>query len=119
LISSGLLLSVKRRALRRRVWFSALSSVERGLVDSVIRAFDVVRSRRLTLMLVRIVGKLCEALESWFLRMVDTVGWELVRVRCLWAASLGCRDAHLWLRDRGFAVYLTVLRLNTPAAYRV
>ena len=100
------------------MWFSELSSVERGLVDSVIRAFEFVRSRRLTLILARIIGKLRAALESGFVRMVETVGWELVRRRVLQAVSMGGLEARRWFGDRGFAVYLTVVELNTPSAFR-
>ena len=118
MMSCAVLLSLKRRALRKRVWFSELSSVERGLVDSVIRAFEFVRSRRLTLILARIIGKLRAALESGFVRMVETVGWELVRRRVLQAVSMGGLEARRWFGDRGFAVYLTVVELNTPSAFR-
>ena len=118
MMSSAVLLSLKRKALRKKVWFSVLSSVERGLLDSVVRAFDVVRSRLLATILGRIVAKLHDALESGFKRMVKTIGWELVKRRCLQAISLGCSEAHRWAGDKGFADYLTVVELNTPIAYR-
>lgn len=118
LMSCKMLLSIKRKALRKRTWFSELSNIERGLINSVLNAFESVKSRHLVAILERIIAKLRKTLESGFARMVESVGWELVRRRILQAVSMGCLGARRWLDDRGFAEFLTVLELNTPVAFK-
>src|SRR5437879_6069931 len=63
-ITREVLVGLKTRGLRRRLWYSTLSRIERGLVDLTIRWVDKVRSGRLTETLVRILVKLAMALET-------------------------------------------------------
>ena len=63
-ITREVLVGLKTRGLRRRLWYSTLSRIERGLVDLTIRWVDKVRSGRLTETLVRILAKLAVALET-------------------------------------------------------
>ena len=63
-ITREFLVGLKTRGLRRRVWYSTLSRMERGLVDLTIRWVDKVRSGRLTETLLRILWKLAQALET-------------------------------------------------------
>ncbi len=56
-LTRDVIVGLKTRALRRRVWFSALDRLERGLVDLTIRWVDTVRTGRLAWVLVRILGK--------------------------------------------------------------
>src|SRR2546426_11895397 len=63
-ITREVLVGLKTRGLRRRLWYSTLSRVERGLGELTIRWVDKVRSGRLTETLVRILAKLAMALET-------------------------------------------------------
>ncbi len=63
-ITREVLIGIKTRGLRRRVWYRALDRMERGLVDLTIRWVDKVRSGRMTETLVRILAKLAQALET-------------------------------------------------------
>src|SRR2546428_13911967 len=63
-ITREILVGLKIRGLRRRVWFWALDRMERGLVDLTIRWVDKVRSGRMTETLMRILEKLAQALET-------------------------------------------------------
>src|SRR5256712_9574953 len=62
--------------LRRRLWYSTLSRMERGLVDLTIRWVDKVRSGLMAETLLRILVKLALALETG-------MGRVLVRGRVL------------------------------------
>src|SRR3989449_6882986 len=63
-ITREVLGGLKTRGLRRRLWYSTLSRMERGLVDLTIRWVDKVRSGRMTETLLRILEKLAMALET-------------------------------------------------------
>jgi len=76
---------IKRRALRNRAWFPALTRVERGLLDLTISWVHRVRSSRLACVLREIISKLLTVLN---------IG--RVRVRTL----LRGRDLALRISDR-------------------
>src|SRR2546428_1867481 len=63
-ITREILVGLKIRGLRRRVWFWALDRMERGLVDLTIRWVDKMRRGRMTETLIRILEKLAQALET-------------------------------------------------------
>jgi hypothetical protein len=100
------LAGVKTRALRKRVWYRVLDRVERGLLDLTIRWVDNVRSRRLTEMLLRILGKLARAMEHGMTRVL-LVGRELALQASVLAVKWGNVEAYSWRHDRGFWLGIT------------
>src|SRR5438876_8220286 len=69
-ITCEVLIGIKTRGLRRRVWYCTLSRMERGFVDLTIRWVDKVRSGRMTETLMRILAKLAMALETGMGRVI-------------------------------------------------
>ena len=67
-ITRQIILAVKRRALRRRIWTVALNRLERGMLDVTIQSVDRVKSGRLAQLLMRILAKLIDALNH---RLLD------------------------------------------------
>ena len=57
------LTSVKRKALRKGVWYSTLDRVERGIISLTARLIDRVESEMLGVVLVKILVKLVKALK--------------------------------------------------------
>lgn len=110
---------LKVKALRRRVWFKVLNRMERGLVDSVIKVVDRVRSALLAKVLGSIVKKLSTALESKVKRLMREVGQPLAEKVSLIAKSWGHKSAFKWVKDKGFVLYLTITAINTPSLYRI
>src|SRR5260370_21828788 len=100
-ITREVLVGLKTRGLRRRVWYWALDRMERGLVDLTIRWVDKVRSGRMTETLMRILAKLAQALETG-------VGKVLARGRVLavraseLAVGWGNRSAFSWRFEQAF-----------------
>ncbi len=109
-LTRRMIVGLKTRALRRRVWFNALDRLERGLVDLTIRWVDTVRSGRLARVLVRILEKLAQTMEQRMARVL-AVG----RKRALRASMLAVqwRDdlAVVWRDDESF---WRALGLGTP-----
>jgi hypothetical protein len=106
------LVSVRTRALRCGVWYSALSKGERGCMDLAIRVVERIRSRLLRRVLSAVVAKLAEALESPVRRLMRDVGSGLALRLSRIAASWGNRQAATWTQNVGFVRYLAVMHLN-------
>ncbi|MFH0896934.1 MAG: hypothetical protein V1850_02650 [Candidatus Bathyarchaeota archaeon] len=117
LLTREWLSSLKKRAIRRRVWYSSLTWTERGIVDLTVRCLDQVRNARLALIIGRIMCKVLKAFRSGFLAGAERVGYDLaVKISDL-AQKWGCIAASEWKRDLGFIRYLGVNRVNNSRQY--
>ncbi len=102
----GSLAEAKRAALRRGVWYRALSRVERGVLDLTMKFVDSVRSAKLANVLTAIMKRLELAMENTAERLVRLIGRPLAhKISCI-AVSWGNRSAFRWADDRDFARYL-------------
>ena len=107
------------RALRRRVLFTGLDQYDRSYLYLTMRAFDEIRNERVGTILVKILVKLKKALESPFVRRMETYGVEKAWMLAGLAVEWGQGVARGWTWDKGFARYLTVLGFNSPSGWGV
>lgn len=105
------LAKLKRKAVRRGVWFRDLKQSERKLLDLTIRVVQRIRSFMLARLVSRIVDKLCEAMESRIFRLMKTEGRSLAEKTSKIAEAWGNRAAKFWAKDSGFIQYLTISNL--------
>lgn len=117
MFTRSFLAEVRRTALRRRVWYSALDGLERGILTLAGRVVDEVRNTALNVELVKIIAKLRDAAKSGFVRHVETFGVRRVREVRDQAASLGSVFAGMWARDIEFVRYLAFLDYNQPRGW--
>lgn len=108
------LISLKQRALRKRVWFKNLDRAERAIVDLTIRTVEKIRSSTLKEILMTISEKLKNAIESQVARFTETIGRPLAQKIASLAFSWGNNGALNWALDAGFVKYLTIMHINTP-----
>src|SRR5712692_8517973 len=101
-ITREVLIGMNTRGLRRRLWYSTLSRIERGLVDLTIRWVDKVRSGRLAETLVRILAKLAMALETGMGRVLAR-GRILAGKASELAVGWGNSAAYSWRFETAFA----------------
>ncbi|MFQ6127105.1 MAG: hypothetical protein ACE5R6_21220 [Candidatus Heimdallarchaeota archaeon] len=113
------LIRVRTRALRRGVWFSALTKGERAMMDLTIRVVERVRSHLLAKVLTSVVKKLMDAMEGGVARLMRTVGRSLARRLSGIARAWGNKSAVRWAEEPGFIQYLSIMHMNTPAAFKV
>ena len=106
-------MKIKAKALRRRVWFRALSRVERGILDLTIRCVEKVRSPFLARTIFDIINKILKTLESGFLEKVNNVGSAIAEKVCGIAERWGNRDASSWRRDSSFIRFLGINAVNS------
>src|SRR2546427_6974938 len=101
-ITREVLIGIKTRGVRRRVWYGALDRMERGLVDLTIRWVDKVRSGRMTETLVRILAKLAQALETGMGKVIGK-GRILAMKASELAVGWGNSSAYSWRFVTAFA----------------
>jgi len=119
LFTREFLSEVRRQALRRRVWYSALDGLERGILTISAKLIDGVKSTLLNVHIVKIIAKLRDACKSGFVRHLERFGVERVRVVQAEAAKLGYRGAGALSGDLGFIRYLMFLDYNQPIGWRI
>jgi len=117
--TSSFLTEVRRKALRRRVWYGALDRVERGILSLAARLVDRVESEVLGVELVKIVSKLNEAMRSRFARCRNEFGFRRARVVAGQALSFGYEMAAGWASDLDFIRYVTFIRVNAVLGWEV
>jgi hypothetical protein len=110
---------VRRLALRRKVWYSALDSLERGILSISAHIIDCTKSSILDIQLVKIIAKLKNACKSGFVRHLEHFGLERVHVVQAEAAKLGYLGACELSRDLRFIRYLMFLDYNQPIGWRI
>ena len=103
-ISSRLIDRFRYRALRKNVWH-VLGCEEKGLLYAVTHYKDTVQSRKLVMLLVRILGKLSKAMESMIGRVLLEGRSVAARFSGL-AMSWGNQDAVEWCDDPGYNLAL-------------
>jgi uncharacterized membrane-anchored protein YjiN (DUF445 family) len=106
------LVRIKSRALRTRVWFRALSKVERAIIDLTIKCVEEIRSLTLENTISSIIDKMLESLENRFLSKVEKAGRILAENLGNIAQRWGNKTASNWKRDKNFIIYLGVNRIN-------
>jgi hypothetical protein len=108
------IIRVRARAVRRGVWFRALTRTERACVDLAIMVVERVRSRLLGNVLFSVLKKLEEGMESQVGCLMRDVGGNLAKKLSRIAQAWGNESAVRWAEDSGFKQYLTVTYMNAP-----
>jgi 5-carboxymethyl-2-hydroxymuconate isomerase len=104
---------IKARALRTKIWFKALSKVERAIVDLTIKCTEKIRSNVLMTTITAIVNKILQSLEESFMVRAQRIGQEIVEALCAIAEKWGNSSSSTWKRDASFVKHLGVNALNT------
>ena len=112
MFSRGFLMGWWRRALRRKILFSALDHSDRGYLYLAMKAFDEIRDADVGTILVKILAKLKEALKSPFARKIETYGIMKARSISAKAVEWGHETADGWAQGNEFAKYLTVISFD-------
>jgi hypothetical protein len=115
MFTSSFLTEVRRKALRRGVWYGALDRVERGILSLAAQVVERVESVVLGVELVKIVSKLNEAMKNRFQRRLESYGLGRALKVVEQALAWGYAATRGWLSDPGLARFLTFLSLNARA----
>lgn len=105
ILSRAGLIQLRRRAIRRGVWFRKLTKLDRATVDLTILCVEKVRSPILSRVLATIACKIMKTLRSSYLEVIQ-LGQRLAFKVSELAESWGYHEALVWRDDRNFAIYL-------------
>ena len=119
LLTRRKLVEIKRKAIRRGVWFVALNKVERACINITSKVVKRVQSILLAKALTTIVKKLLYAMESKVERLIREVGQKLAFKISQTAQAWGHISAFKWARDPKFIRYLTIIKMNTTEAQKI
>ena len=111
--------SIKKKAMRKGVWYSTLDRVERGIISLTVHILDKVESEILGVELVKILVKLVKASKSEFVRRIEEYGWGKANDLADFAVEWGNISAKKWAENAGFAMYLTLIDLTQPSEFGV
>jgi len=103
-----------RKALRRRVLYSALDNSDRGYLYLAMKAFDEIRDEEVGKIIVKILARLKEALKNPFARVMESYGVAKARQLSAVAVEWGYIAAQRWAYETGYVKHLTNNELNTP-----
>jgi len=117
-LTRGELAKIRAKAIRRGIWFSALSEAERAYMGLAIRVVERVRSLLLAKVLTSILKKLLYLMESRIARIMREVGRPLAQKLSRIAQKWGNKPAIQWADDHEFIQYLAVTHINTPAGFK-
>jgi hypothetical protein len=119
LLGKGFLVDIRRRAMRRGIWFRALTDLDRGILNLSAVLLDDVRSVTLRVQIVSILAKLRDAFKSPFRRFVEKHGQDRLRNVVEYAVQLGYHEVRSLRGDEGFMEYLMFLDFHQPIGWRV
>jgi len=106
------LAKIKSRAMRTKVWFRALSRVERAILNLTIRCVERVQSRVLAGTISVIINKILQSLEEAFLQRAERIGRSIAETLCEICEKWGNKASLSWRRDKSFITFLGVTALN-------
>jgi hypothetical protein len=106
------LCEMRKKALRKGVWYRTLNRVERGIISLTARIVYRVDSRLLGEVLMKILSKLMNAMKSEFVRRVGDFGFRRARELSKQAAKWGCNVVISWASELNFVRYLAMMSLN-------
>jgi hypothetical protein len=113
-LTRGEIVRIKAKAVRRGVWFRALTRAERACIDLAIIVVMRVRSCLLVKVLFSVLKKLEITMESKVRRLMRDVGDTLAKKISHIAQKWGNNSAANWAEDHDFMQYLTINFMNTP-----
>jgi len=113
------LAKIRKEAWRKKVWFKALSRLERSILDLASKCVDKPKSPMLIDMLAKIVVKVKKAFMSPIFRLMEYIGKPLAKKISWIAKSWGNKTAESWVKDKGFLKYLTIIEINNIPGFRL
>jgi len=119
MFTRNFLFHVRREALRKRVWFRALDSVERGILYLAGQVCDKITNTRLCVVIVKIMVKLKHSMKSDFERYIESYGVLKARLFIDFSKKFNNVMLKSWAYDIDFVRYLTFLDYNRPSGWGV
>ena len=106
--TANYLSGVKKKALRKGIWYSAIDTLERSIVNITIRIVSKVESEVLGIELLKILKKLKSAKKNVINEMI-AIGYKKAKKLIDHANRWGNDSASFWVSDWSFIKYITIM----------
>jgi hypothetical protein len=100
------LIVLRKRVLRKGLWFQSLTLEDRILADLIQRHVKIVKNTTLATVIARIMGKLMLALRNSFLDKLVLIGRPIAEAVAMKAYSYGNKEALGWMHDLNYIKYM-------------
>ncbi len=91
--------NLRTRALRKGVWYAALTNQERILAGLINRHVKIVKNSTLATVIARIIVKLIPAIRNAFWDRIERMGRSIAESSARAACSMGWNEASKWPDD--------------------
>ena len=105
---------LRTKALRKRIWFDALTDQERVLTGLIVKHIKIVKNAVLATVIARIIGKLVYAIRNAFLHKIEQLGRPIAMTMAMGAYSCGNKEALSWMKDLNYIRYLGLTAYYDP-----
>ncbi len=93
------LANLKKKALRKGIWFQTLSTNERVLASLIGKYVKIVKNSALATVIARIIVKLIYGIKNSFIHMIESRGRPIAESWARAACAMGWKDASKWVED--------------------
>jgi hypothetical protein len=111
MFTGSFLAGVRRKALRKGIWYKALSRAERGIISLTSRLVDKIQSLDLAKSVVKILAKLRDAAKHPFTRHMENHGVSQAHRNIEHAINFGSKEAYNWMTSQ-YIRYLAFIDYN-------
>jgi len=119
MLSRGIIVDVRRQALRKRSWYRVLDNLERGILNLTADLLDTVHSSTLLDQVLTIITKLRESFKSSYTKHTEAYGLRRLEEVVYQARTLCYDRVNELERDKGFKSYLIFLDFYQPLGWRL
>jgi hypothetical protein len=111
--------NLRTKALRKGIWFQALTYQERTLAGLIRKHVKIVKNATLAAVIAKIMGKLISAIKSSFMDRIEGLGRPVAEAWSRGALAMGWKEASTWTDDPnivrwyGLTVYYSGFRMGT------
>ncbi len=117
-INKKKLLNLKKKAIKRKVWFEKLSNMERSLINLTIKYVEEIKSKILYKTLKIIIEKIKKCLGPTFKEKTILKGQETAEKIAEIASYLKIKTFKKWIKGKTYITWLGTTLLNTPPSLK-
>lgn len=119
MFTKSFLAGVKHKALRKKLWYSHLDTIERGIFSLAAKIIENVKSTLLNTQILQIIVKLREASKSHFIKQVERYGRERAKTIQQQGFAFGYKDSNRLVSNLQFINYLIFLDYYQPSQWKI
>ena len=110
--NASYLTEVRRKAMRKGIWFKTLNQAERAILNLVPKCVDTIKSPKLIDVVAKIIVKIKNALKSPIIKLMNQVGRPLAKKLSQIAQKWGNKNAYSWIEEPSYSIIWGMFTVN-------